>query len=478
MALTSKQRADLRSRAHALKPLVHVGKEGVTPAAIRSLQQTFDTHDLIKVKVLDNAPDDVRHVLVGNHRNYTKGVGFERVAMLLGNGIIVSDGARWRSQRRMIQPAFHRGVIERFSDTMRACNARLLARWCDAADRGRAVDVTTDMSELSLEVILGCLFSEDLERLIETEGRNPFAMLVDDVTRDLAVAMRFRGLMRHVRAMVASRRAEGREPHDWLSLLMAARDKDSGEPMPMRALLDEVMTLIVAGHETTAGTLNWVWYLLGTHPDAEARLHAEVDALDGEPLFGDLARLDYARQVADEALRLYPPVWLFSRKAIGADRLGGHAVPAGADVFLSPWLMQRDPAHWSDPEAFRPERFGDVQASNLKRTAWYPFSLGSRRCIGEFFSMVDMQLHLGLVARQLSLRPRPADTVAPAVEPLINLRTRRPILMIPTRRSGAGGSPPRPVPESASEPMSMSESTPASGSASASGSKPGHRPPA
>jgi len=385
-----------------------------------------------------NAPDDVRRVLIGNHRNYSKGVGFERVALMLGNGIIVSDGARWKSQRRMIQPAFHRQVIERFSLTMQACNEALLQRWCRVADEGGVVDVTHDMSELALEVILRCLFSEDLDRLIRSEGHNPFAMLVDEATRDLRLAMRFRGLTRHVQAMVESRRREARRPDDWLALLMAARDKDTGEPMTMRALLDEVMTLIVAGHETTAGTLNWIWHLLGSHPEAEARLHAEVDALPGAPGFADLPVLDYARQVADEALRLYPPVWLFSRKAIGPDTLGGLTVPAGADIFLSPWLMQRDAAYWSQPDAFRPERFADVQAPGLKRTAWYPFSLGARRCIGEFFSMVDMQLHLGLVARTLTLRPRPGDPASPAVEPLINLRARHPILMTPQRRPHRG----------------------------------------
>lgn len=383
---------------------------------------------------LVNDPADVRRVLIGNHRNYSKGVGFERVALLLGNGIIVSDGPRWRSQRRMIQPAFHRQVIERFSRTMQDCNAELLARWCVAADRGSSVDVTRDMSELALQVILRCLFSEDLDRLIEREGHNPFELLVDDVTRDLKLAMRFRGLTRHVAAMVAARNAERRMPHDWLSMLMQARDKESGEPMSERGLLDEVMTIIVAGHETTAGTLNWIWYLLGRNPDAESRLHAAIDALPGDPGFDDLPALDYARQIADEALRLYPPVWLFSRKALGEDQLGGHRIAPGSDIFLSPWLMQRDPEHWPQPSQFRPERFADVDAAALKRTAWYPFSLGSRRCIGEFFSMVDMQLHLGLIARTLRLRP--VETSAPemGVEPLVNLRSRASIVMTPQYR--------------------------------------------
>lgn len=379
-----------------------------------------------------NDPDDVKRVLIANHRNYTKGIGFERVALMLGNGIIVSDGPHWKSQRRMIQPAFHRQVIEYLSETISRCNQAMLQRWLAAADSGESVDITQDTSTVALDVILRSLFSEDLDRLIAQEGGNPFSMLVEDHARDLALATRFRGLTRHVRAMLASRENEGRKPRDWLSMLADARDKETGAAMSERALLDEVMTIIVAGHETTAGTLNWIWYLLAHHPEAEARLHAEVDALTEAPGFADLERLDYARQIAEEALRLYPPVWLFSRKAVGADTLGGHQIAAGSDIFLSPWLMQRDAAHWQDADMFRPDRFQDPEARALKRTAWYPFSLGSRRCIGEFFSMVDMQLHLGLVARELRFELTTSTPVG--VEPLINLRSSEPIRLRPSRR--------------------------------------------
>lgn len=379
-----------------------------------------------------NDPGDVKRVLISNHRNYSKGIGFERVALMLGNGIIVSDGERWKSQRRMIQPAFHRRVIEQFSNTMCQCNGAMLKRWCDAADAGAVVDMTSDTSELALEVILRCLFSEDFDRLVEREGENPFQLLVDDVTRDLAMAMRFRALTRHVRDIMQLRRDENRTPMDWLSMLIDARDKDSGEPMGERALLDEVMTIIVVGHETTAGTLNWIWYLLAGNPEAEARLHREVDALEASPGFGDLSRLNFSRQIAEEALRLYPPVWLFSRKALGDDQLGDQHIAAGSDIFLSPWLMQRDPALWDEPDVFRPERFADPEAVELKRTAWYPFSLGSRRCVGELFSIVDMQLHLALVAR--TLRFRLAANRPVGVEPLINLRSLGSIRLCPVRR--------------------------------------------
>lgn len=383
-----------------------------------------------------NNPEHVRHVLIGNHRNYAKGVGFERIKMLLGNGIIVSDGDFWRSQRRMIQPAFTRRIIASLSRMMVRCTKQKLTDWQGKAAESTPINLTEEMSELALEVVLRALFSDDLDRLIEQQGSNPFSLLVDDVTRDLKLAMRFRALTRHVSAMMEQRRQESRIEHDFLSLLMETRDKDTGQAMADKALIDEVMTIIVAGHETTAGTLNWVWYLLSQHATIESRLHAEVDALSADPEFEDLSALEYARQIIDETLRLYPPVWLFSRKAIDADVLtraeGDIAIAAGADIFLCPYLLHRDPRYWEYPDRFMPERFSDAAIKERNRDVYYPFSLGSRRCIGEFFSLVDMQLHLGLLARHIKLRHLPDKPVD--IEPHINLRARHSIMMLPEIR--------------------------------------------
>ena len=387
--------------------------------------------------VLLNHPDDVRQVLIGNHRNYVKGVGFERVAMLLGNGIIVSDGDFWRSQRRMIQPAFHRNIIRQQALMMQRCNAQKLAQWQRKAIDGTPIDLTEEMSALALEVILRALFSDDLDHLIEQQGDNPFSLLVDDVTRDLKLAMRFRALTRHVADIMKKRREQRRIEHDFLSFLMETRDKDTGQPMGDKALIDEVMTIIVAGHETTAGTLNWAWYLLSQHQDAEKALHAEVDALDHAPGFDELASLGFARCIIDETLRLYPPVWLFSRKAVAQDTFkradGDVDIPAGCDVFLCPYLMHRDERYWPNAQHFEPERFSDAHIRERNRHVYYPFSLGSRRCIGEFFSMVDMQLHLGLLARHVRLQHVPGEPVQ--IEPLINLRSRNSIMMMPVSRT-------------------------------------------
>lgn len=384
-----------------------------------------------------NNPELVRHVLVGNHRNYTKGVGFERVAMLLGNGIIVSDGDFWRSQRRMIQPAFHRKIVGSLARMMARCNERKLIDWRAKAAEGRPINLTEEMSELALEVILRALFSDDLNHLIESEGSNPFAILVEDVTRDLKLAMRFRALTKYVADIMARRRKESRIEHDFLSLLMETRDKQTHLPMSDKALIDEVMTIIVAGHETTAGTLNWAWYLMSQDKNIEACVHAEVDELNASPDFENLAALPYTRQLIDETLRLYPPVWLFSRKAIDKDELplgsGTVTVPAGADIFLCPYLLHRDPRYWDRPDECMPERFAEEQTKQRIKDVYYPFSLGSRRCIGEFFSLVDMQLHLGLLAKHISLAHIPDKPVE--IEPLINLRARHSIFMMPELRN-------------------------------------------
>jgi len=383
-----------------------------------------------------NNPEHVRQVLVSNHRNYAKGVGFERVAMLLGNGIIVSDGDFWRSQRRMIQPAFHRRIIANLAQMMQRCNEHKLEQWNKKAAEGVAIDLTTEMSALALDVILRALFSDDLDELIREQGQNPFAMLVDDVTRDLKLAMRFRALTRHVANIMQKRRDQNRIEHDFLSLLMETRDKDTLQPMADKALIDEVMTIIVAGHETTAGTLNWAWYLLSQHTTLEHRLHLEVDALGHNPTFDDLDRLAFTRRVIDETLRLYPPVWLFSRKALGSDTFVSEAgnvdIPAGTDVFLSPYYLHRDQRHWTDPDTFDPDRFAEHRIRERNRHVYYPFSLGSRRCIGEFFSLVDMQLHLGLLAQHIRLEHLPGEPVE--IEPLINLRSSNSIIMKPVLR--------------------------------------------
>ena len=384
-------------------------------------------------------PDTIKRVLVSNHRNYTIGVGLDRVKVLVGNGIIVSEGEVWKRQHRMMQPMFQRSQIERFGSMIVDVTQRRLAAWCTKADTSAAFNVTKETSESALEVVLRATFGADLDRLQEELGANPFAMLSQETNRDLRFAFRFRQLGKHIERVIIRRESAiddgGERVIDWLAMMMASRDRD-GKPMSHRELIDEVMSLIVAGHETTAAVLNSVWYLLSQHPEVEAKLHAEVDAT---PLLDlrleSVDSLQYTRQIILEALRLYPPVWVLSRRCIHADRLAGHQAPAGADLLMSPYVVHRHPKYWSDPEAFRPERFAPEAISGTHRYAFIPFSAGPRHCVGETFAIYEMAIHIYHAARAYRLRSVRSGALAiDALEARINLRVREDLMMSVERR--------------------------------------------
>jgi cytochrome P450 len=405
---------------------------GNTDETIVVLRRTFDElGDLFRVHVpsrggwtwVASHPDDVKHVLVTNHRNFTKGVGIDRVRLLLGHGIMTSEGEFWRRQRRMMQPAFHRRVVERYASIVREENESLGAEWNTAARSTGAVNVTLSVSRLALRVILRALFGDDLRQLVPNLDDNPFAAILQDARRDTRFAYEFRQLARDVKTLVAVRRARQQRRYDLLQLLLDARDADTGEAMSDAEIVDEVMTLVVAGHETTASTLNWTWWLLATHPAVAMRIAEEQCAVDdlGLASYADLIRLPYTRQVVDESMRLYPPGWLLTRRSIGPDTLGGHAVPPGTDVFISPYLVHRHPHHWRLPETFDPGHFDPVQVEARHAFAYIPFAAGPRHCIGQNFSLYEILLHFNFAVRRFQLTdPQP---VQPPLEARINLRT-------------------------------------------------------
>jgi enediyne biosynthesis protein E7 len=380
-------------------------------------------------------PDDVKRVLLSNHRNYTKGLGLDRVRILLGKGIMTSEGELWKRQRYMMQPLFHRRVITQFASVIAAANDRFLERCAGPAARGEPVNLTDEMSELTLGIVLRSIFGRDLDRLTEQLGGNPFEVVRKEPSRDLQFAYRFRSLTKLVAQLIARRRTEADEQHfDYVAMLMSARDKDSGAPMAERELIDEIMTLIVAGHETTASGLNWTWYLLSQHPQAAARLHAEIDAAPELPApeLAQMEALAWTGQVVNEALRLYPPGWLLSRRTIEADVLGGYPVPAGTNVLLPLYLLHRHPRFWKEPESFRPERFAPDHEAERPRFAYMPFAAGPRHCIGETFALYEMLMHLYKVARHYRLLYLPDKPLE--LEAQINLRTRHPLHMRLERR--------------------------------------------
>jgi cytochrome P450 len=431
-------------QADALPPLADVQFDiGGDDEAIHRMTELFARHgDIYRFHSparraemwVINHPDDVKRVLVSNHRNYTKGSGLDRVKILLGHGIMTSEGDLWKRQRYMMQPMFHRRVITQFAEVIDGANSRFIAKWEAQAARGELVNVTDDMSELTLEIVLLSIFGTDLARLAREMGGNPFDIVTREPARDLKFAYRFRQLTKLVAALIKRRREEQTEHFDFLAMLMDARDKETGSPMSERELIDEVMTLIVAGHETTASGLNWTWYLLSQNPEAERRLHAEIDATEEKaaPSLADMESLGYTRNVCDEALRLYPPGWLLSRRTIAPDTLSGYGVPAGTDVLLCLYLLHRHPRYWKEPEAFRPERFDAAHEAERPRFAYMPFAAGPRHCIGETLALYEMYMHLYKVARRYRLTYVPDRPLE--LEAQINLRTRHPLMMKLERR--------------------------------------------
>ncbi len=374
-----------------------------------------------------NHPDDIKHVLLSNHRNYTKGQGMDRVKILLGNGIMTSEGDFWRRQRRMMQPDFHRRVLGRFARLIHQVNEKFVERWAAHASRGEPVNVTDDASELTLQIVLESIFGDDLERVAREQGANPFEVVAKEQNRDLKFAFRFRSLGKLIGELIGRRRREREDRADFLAMLMAARDHDD-QPMSDKELIDEVMTLIVAGHETTAAALTWTWYLVARHPDVAAELEAEADRTPEGLLDLEAAEsLSYAHQVVQEALRLYPPGWLFTRRALEDDEVGGFPVAARTDVFISPYTLHRHPEFWSAPEEFQPARFAGIDAKERHRFAYIPFSVGPRHCIGENMAMFEMLVHVNRMARRFRLRLLNDDPIE--LEAQINLRPRSHLLM-------------------------------------------------
>ncbi len=421
------------------KDPVALGIDPETLETLRWLQREYG--DMVSVyrpngrlAYFVNDAAEVHRILARRHAKYRKGPGFERVKMLLGNGLIVSDGDVWRRSRRMIQPAFGRQNIHRLTDVMVQCSQRREQHWAALAKRDEACNITSETSDFALELILVSIFSSDYHERIVTQGENPFTFLSRDSTRDLSVVMKVRRLRELLTSIIEDRKSGKRiEQFDFLSMYLQAEDKD-GNGFSDDELLDELMTLIVAGFETSANTLNWVWYLLAKYPEVEAKIIAEAElhlpdigAVNSDALMA----MEYTQQVLEEALRLYPPVWLFTRRSHEEDELEDYDVPPGTDIYLSPFVLQRTAHYWPNPNEFDPDRFL-ASDGNKKDRPFFPFSLGPRRCVGEYFSFMEMKVHLGLLLPRF--RMQLVDESEPSLELGINLRSANDIVMKPTQR--------------------------------------------
>ena len=390
--------------------------------------------------VLLSHPDLVRELLVTQHRAFHKSRTLQRARVLLGDGLLTSEGELHLRQRRLVQPAFHRARVEGYARTMIALTERAAARWRD----GQAIEIHEEMMRLTLAIAGATLFSADVEDEADEIGaalttvigmfdrlNNPLAPILDRLPT--ARTRRFRAAMRRLDAtierIVATRRASSTDAGDLLSILLFSAD--GAPPMSDRLVRDEALTLLLAGHETTANALTWCWLLLAEHPEVERRLHAEVDATLGgrPPTPDDLPRLPYTRRVLTEAMRLYPPAWIVGRQAIADVRIGEYEIERGTMVFASQWVLHRDGRFFADPLAFAPDRWEDPACGV---GAYFPFGAGVRKCIGEAFAWMEGTLVLATLAQRFRLARLTTGEVG--VKAMITLRPDREVPMRVTER--------------------------------------------
>ena len=399
--------------------------------------------------VLLTHPQHVKDVLVTNQRNFRKGRGLERARKLLGDGLLTSEGETHLRQRRLIQPAFHRERIASYATVMTDCALRARDRWTD----GGTLDVAEEMMRLTLGIVGLTLFAADVEAKAKNVGDALNAVLNSfwttmlpfaDLLEKLPVGILKRGrdaraeLDRIIYGLIAERRANPGDRGDLLSMLLLAQDEEAGgRGMTDQQVRDEAMTIFLAGHETTANALSWTWYMLSQSPEVEARLHEEVDrVLAGRaPTMGDIPNLPFVEQVVTESMRLYPPAWIVGRRAIGEYAVGGYTLPPRTIVLVSPYVTQRDPRFFDDPDRFLPDRWTPEYRQGLTPFTYFPFGGGTRRCIGEPFAQMELALVVATLAQQWRFRLVPGHPVVP--QPVVTLRLKHGLRMTAQRRTAA-----------------------------------------
>ncbi|MCU1270480.1 MAG: cytochrome family protein [Acidobacteriaceae bacterium] len=402
-----------------------------------------------------NHPDLIEEVLVRNYKNVLKDRVVRNSRWFFGQGLLTNEGDSWLRQRRLSQPAFHRERVASYAKIMTDYAGQVLATWQD----GEIRDIHQEMMRLTLRIVVRTLFnveSEETEQIssamnIVMGNTTGIRMLLPPIARYLPTPkmIGFRRAVARldetVYSIVSKRRAHERvhteDSGDLLSMLMQAKDED-GSRMSDKQLRDEVLTFLLAGHETTALALSWTWHLLGQHSEVERKLHQELDrVLDGRvPIFSDLPALTYTERVIKESMRLYPPAWSLARTVVSDFELRGYRIPSGANVVMSQWIMHRNPTYFPDPDKFDPDRWLPERSQKLPRFAYFPFGGGARQCIGTAFAMMEATILLATIAQRFRFNTVPEHPVVPI--PSFTLRPKYGIKMtIQTRQRSAAHAP-------------------------------------
>jgi cytochrome P450 len=428
---------------------------------LRSLSR--DHGDLVHFRLgpqhvyLVSNPDWIKDILVTNQSNFTKSRFLERAKVLLGEGLLTSEGEFHRRQRRLVQPAFHRDRLLGYASAMVDCTAHTREQWSNGAQ----LDMSREMMRLTLSVVAKTLFSADVTSEADEIGNAltqvmilfdivlmPFSEWIEKLplpsVRRFEKARDF--LDKTIYGIIAERRASKEDKGDLLSMLLLAQDEDGVTGMSDKQIRDEALTLFLAGHETTANALMWAWYLLSQNPAAAEKFYEEVDrVLEGRlPTFDDLPQLKYTEGVFAESMRLYPPAWVIGRRVKTEYSIGQYTVPARSILMMSPWVVQRDPRWFPSPDQFRPERW--VLPDDRPKFSYFPFGGGMRVCIGERFAWMEGVLLLATVAQRWRFKLVPGHPVATAA--LITLRAKHGMKMVAGRRDA---NPPATSPSSSTQ---------------------------
>jgi cytochrome P450 len=385
-----------------------------------------------------NHPDAVHHVLVENHRNYKKSRNYQGLKFVLGKGLLTSEGDFWKKQRKLAQPAFHRERLTKLANDMISCTGDMLERWDRELEQlKQPFDLHREMMRLTLRIVGKTLFSTDLDNESKEIG-DALSVAISWANEHVNSPLRLPPWVptpanrRFVRAretidrialrMISERRSYGEDRPDLLGMLMSAADEETGEKMSDIQLKDELLTLVLAGHETTANALSFMFHLLSHHPEVEAKLHQEITTVLGERTIelGDIQKMPYTKAVVEESMRLYPPAWVIERDSLAEDVVMGYRIPKNVVVGVFPWLLHRHTQYWSNPHKFEPERF--LTADSRPKHVYLPFGGGPRMCIGNAFAMMEMQLLLPMIVRKHRIVEE--RSFALALDPSITLRPR------------------------------------------------------
>ena len=396
----------------------------------------FKTATDFKRMMFVSNPEYVKHILQDNNRNYRKSFGYEMLKLLLGQGLVTSEGDFWRKQRRLMQPAFHRDRLTAFSKIMTEQCSEMLNKWNALPDKS-TINLSHDLMEMTLRIICKAMFTADVDDAVEVVNREfnvanekliaralqplriPLWVPTPGNVRENHAYNSIRQIVTHV---IEKRRKSKEHYDDLMAMLMEAKDEETGEMMSDTQIRDEVVTIFLTGHETTSVALTWLFHCLDENPDVESKLLAEAKTtLNGRtPGLDDLRNLEYTRMVIDETLRLYPPVWGVGRHSLEDDMIDGYFVPKDTNCLISIYSLHRDPKYWTEPLKFIPERFNKENSKDRHRFVYFPFGGGPRLCIGNNFALMEMQLVVPMIIQHFKLH-KPANFKFKR-DPLITMR--------------------------------------------------------